>query len=436
MHYFTEHGDTHAEVLAKVRSKYGSGPEVLISHQREVPVKTVWGKITRATRWEIHGAILEKNKVQPKKKDESIDNKLKLLEEMLNRTSFKKLSGSADGQADTGTRAGNLAQQGLQPSLAREIIPPLKKEILPISVTPPSQEQIRKLEAEVAELKQALKAKGGPDFDLVKERELLSLYEHCVSIGFSEPFAESLAMRTRAAVAETDFKLRKKIHAKAREVLAEHIRTATTASQRIITLVGPTGAGKTTTLVKLAARLSVMQKHRVELITIDNYRIAATEQLKVYARIMDIPCRVCRTAEELKQAVDASVADYVLVDTSGSSPANRDFLTRQKAFFDASTAQHEIEAHLVIPATTRLVDARLLFDRFEIFNYSKIIISKIDESYSFAPIVEVADTWHRPFSLLTNGQDVAKDWIDADRMIISDALLKKWLDESDLTERK
>lgn len=90
MHYFTEHGDTHAEVLAKVRSKYGSGPEVLISQQREVPVKSIWGKITRSTRWEIHGAILEKNKVQPKKKDETIDNKLKLLEEMLNRTSAAK----------------------------------------------------------------------------------------------------------------------------------------------------------------------------------------------------------------------------------------------------------------------------------------------------------------------------------------------------------
>jgi flagellar biosynthesis GTPase FlhF len=64
-------------------------------------------------------------------------------------------------------------------------------------------------------------------------------------------------------------------------------------------------------------------------------------------------------------------------------------------------------------------------------DYSRIIISKIDESFSFAPIVEVADTWHKPFSMLTNGQDVAKDWLDADRMLISDALLKKWLDETD-----
>ena len=435
MQYFTEHGDTHAEVLAKVRSKYGSGPDVLISHQREVPVKSVWGKITRATRWEIHGAILEKNRAQPKKKDETIDNKLKLLEEMLNRTSFKKSVDAASNERQAAA-AGQNSTHRSEGMLTREIQPSLKKEILPISVTPPSIEQIRKLEAEVAELKNALKAKGGPDFDLVKERELLSLYEHCVAIGFSESFAESLAMRTRAAVASTDFKLRKKVHARAREVLAEHVRTTSSASQRIVTLVGPTGAGKTTTLVKLAARLSVMQKHRVELITIDNYRIAATEQLKVYARIMDIPCRVCRTPEELQQAIDGSVADYVLVDTSGSSPANRDFLTKQKAFFDAITAQHEIEAHLVIPATTRLVDARLLFDRFELFNYSKVIISKIDESYSFAPIIEVADTWHKPFSMLTNGQDVAKDWLDADRMLIADALLKKWLDESDPSERK
>ncbi len=420
MQYFTERGDSHAEVLAKVRTKYGSGPDVLISNQREVPVKSVWGKITRAKQWEISGAILEKNKVQPKKKDESIDNKLKLLEEMLNRTSPKR---------------SGLPEQNGAVSLSRELPPPLKKEMLPISVTPPSGEQIRRLEAEVAELKAALKSKGGPDLDLVKERELLSLYEHLVTIGFSSTFAESIAMRTRAQMAPTDYKLRKKVHSKAREVLGEHVRTITTASQRIITLVGPTGAGKTTTLVKMAARLSVSQKRRVELITIDNYRIAATEQLKVYARIMDIPCRVCRNPEELKTAIDQSDAEFIFVDTSGSSPANQEFLARQKAFFAAISAQHDIETHLVIPATTRLQDARLLFDRFELLDYSRIIISKIDESFSFAPIVEVADTWHKPFSMLTNGQDVAKDWLDADRMLISDALLKKWLDETDLIDR-
>jgi flagellar biosynthesis GTPase FlhF len=112
MQYFTERGDSHAEVLAKVRNKYGSGPDVLISNQREVPVKSVWGKITRAKQWEISGAILEKNKVQPKKKDESIDNKLKLLEEMLNRTSPKR---------------SGLPEQNGQVTLSREL-PPTAQE--------------------------------------------------------------------------------------------------------------------------------------------------------------------------------------------------------------------------------------------------------------------------------------------------------------------
>jgi flagellar biosynthesis protein FlhF len=150
---------------------------------------------------------------------------------------------------------------------------------------------------------------------------------------------------------------------------------------------------------------------------------------------MDIPCRVCRTPEELQIAVDNSEAEFIFIDTSGSSPANQEFLNRQKAFFNAISAQHDIETHLVVPATTRLQDARLLFDRFELLDYSRIIISKIDESFSFAPIIETADTWHKPFSMLTNGQDVAKDWLDADRMLISDAILKKWLDESDLNDR-
>lgn len=427
MHYFTEYGDTHADVLAKVRSKYGSGEDVLISAQREVPIKSVWGKLTRATRWEIQGAILEKNKIAPKKKEESIDNKMKLLEEMLNRTTMRRPSSPEKIE-------GPFAPA--QESIAREVYPTLKKEILPISINPPSSEQIRRLEAEIVELKATLKDKGGPDFEIVKERELMALFEHLVAMGFSGKFAESLAMRTRAEVAATDYKLRKKIHARAREVLAEHIRTTVSGGQRIVTLVGPTGAGKTTTLVKLAARLSVVQKRSVELVTIDNYRIAATEQLKVYARIMDIPCRVCRNGEELQTAIENSHADFILIDTSGSSPINNEFLERQKSFFNAIGTQHEIETHLVVPAMTRLQDARLLFDRFEIFNYAKIIISKIDESYSFAPIVEVADTWHKPFSMLTNGQDVARDWLDADRLVMADALLKKWLDENDINDRK
>jgi flagellar biosynthesis GTPase FlhF len=171
MHYFTEHGDTHAEVLAKVRNKYGSGPEVLISQQREVPVKSIWGKITRSTRWEIHGAILEKNKVQPKKKDETIDNKLKLLEEMLNRTSAARKTGIAPALSGV---EGMVSPEELRlpqgnkfelspfagQQLTREIHPSLRKEILPISVQPPSAEQIRRLEAEVAELKAQLKSKG------------------------------------------------------------------------------------------------------------------------------------------------------------------------------------------------------------------------------------------------------------------------------------
>jgi flagellar biosynthesis GTPase FlhF len=130
MHYFTEHGDTHAEVLAKVRNKYGSGSEVLISQQREVPVKSIWGKITRSTRWEIHGAILEKNKTQPKRKDETIDSKLKLLEEMLNRTSLNK-------KAATDTMVSLEEIRPLQDrsaQLTRELQPSLRKEMLPISI--------------------------------------------------------------------------------------------------------------------------------------------------------------------------------------------------------------------------------------------------------------------------------------------------------------
>ncbi|MCS6971973.1 MAG: hypothetical protein NZL89_03025 [Leptospiraceae bacterium] len=412
MQYFTEYGDTHAEALAKVRSKYGSGPEVLISHQREVPVKTLWGRLTGAKRWEISGAILEKKQTPPRAKDDLIENKLKLLEEMLSRTTRSSRAGAE------------------KESIVRTVEPPAETRL-----SEAEKIRLRRLEAEIVELRQLLQQQGLPELDPISEREFIALFDYCVAMGFSRDFAANFVLRTRAALPETDYRPRRKVHARACEVLAEYIRTANPSAQRLIAVVGPTGAGKTTTLVKLAVRLSIMGKKKAELVTIDNYRVAATEQLKVYARIMDIPCRVCRTPEELRAVAANSEAEYLLIDTTGTSPSNGALLERQHRFFEA-LPKHELEVHLVVPAALRLQDTRTVFDTFDRFGFSRIILSKVDESHSFAPVLEVANDWHRSFSLLTNGQDVAKDWLEADKMAMAGMLLKKWLDELDATDRK
>src|SRR6185437_3144507 len=94
-----------------------------------------------------------------------------------------------------------------------------------------------------------------------------------------------------------------------------------TAGPHVVALIGPTGVGKTTTLAKLAANLKLREKHRVGLITMDTYRIAAVDQLKRYADSIGSPLRVVHGADELRDAQQAmSDFDFLLIDTAGRSP--------------------------------------------------------------------------------------------------------------------
>src|SRR5207237_1780375 len=103
----------------------------------------------------------------------------------------------------------------------------------------------------------------------------------------------------------------------------------------IVALIGPTGVGKTTTIAKLAAHLKLRESHSVGLITIDTYRIAAVDQLKKYADILDIPLRVVASPEELRAAIDAmSDREFIRVDTAGRSPADTLTLPELKNFLN------------------------------------------------------------------------------------------------------
>jgi flagellar biosynthesis protein FlhF len=176
---------------------------------------------------------------------------------------------------------------------------------------------------------------------------------------------------------------------------------------RIMGLVGPTGVGKTTTTAKLAAMYAMNKGADVALITIDNFRVGAVEQLKTYSKIMGIPLDVAATPAELKKALDKHRdKDLILVDTAGRSPKDQDKLDELKAFFEV---EEGMELHLCLSSTTKDQDLEEIVQRFSILPITKLLFTKLDECATLGCIVNIHLKTKLPLSYFTNGQMVPED---------------------------
>lgn len=171
-----------------------------------------------------------------------------------------------------------------------------------------------------------------------------------------------------------------------------------------IALVGPTGVGKTTTIAKLAARARFTQKLRVGLITIDTYRIAAVDQLRAYAEIMDLPMRVVSSPSEMRDAVDhLAGCDRIYIDTAGRSP--RDAVQLQQLQAVLRAAETDVR-YLLLSATTGNRSLQDAERRFATINPTGLIATKLDEVESLGAMFNLMNRTTLPISYVTNGQDV------------------------------
>ncbi|MEW6489032.1 MAG: flagellar biosynthesis protein FlhF, partial [Thermodesulfobacteriota bacterium] len=176
---------------------------------------------------------------------------------------------------------------------------------------------------------------------------------------------------------------------------------------RVVALVGPTGVGKTTTVAKLAARFALQDGARVGLITVDTFRIAAVEQLKTYARIMDVPLRVALDAPGFQSAVeDLSDRELILVDTAGQSPRDEAALGELLALFPP---QVPVEVHLVLSVTTRTRDLEKILRHYADLRASRLLLTKLDETECHGPLLGLPVVSRLPLSYLTTGQNVPDD---------------------------
>lgn len=197
------------------------------------------------------------------------------------------------------------------------------------------------------------------------------------------------------------------------ESISIYEEPAISRRNRVMVFVGPTGVGKTTTIAKLAAHYGVKIQEKpaiaVRMITIDQYRIGAIEQLESFAKIMKLPVFCAKNRQELKNEIAAysEVTDLFLVDTFGKGPKDAVMLGEMKELLEGCPKWAEL--HLVLSASTKASDIEEILQQFEPFNYLSVLITKWDETRHIGNVISALAEKGKSVSYITDGQKVPQN---------------------------
>ncbi len=193
---------------------------------------------------------------------------------------------------------------------------------------------------------------------------------------------------------------------------------------KIVFVIGPTGVGKTTTIAKIASKFKFEKKNNVAFITTDTYRIAATDQLNVYAGILSAPLSIVVDVDDFNDEVKKySDMDLVLVDTAGFSHKNQAQKDDLKKLLSNVSDEYEKEIYLVLSATTKYQDLKEIVDTYREFTNFKIIFTKLDETRAYGNILNMKMYTGADLSYVTTGQNVPDDIEEIDSQKIVKTLL-------------
>jgi flagellar biosynthesis protein FlhF len=253
--------------------------------------------------------------------------------------------------------------------------------------------------------------------------EALRLYSTLLNSGVPTDLASDLMSETILGVEKDQANLDDCGANILAQALMERIPLADNQLQgrRVCALVGPTGTGKTTTIAKLAAMERFNHQRKIGFITIDTFRIGAVDQLRTYAGILKTPVEVAVDAQDLVRKVEGMPnVDTVFIDTTGISPRDEEMMNGLNQYFQTDL---DLEAHLVLSASTRLGELTESAKRFSRLPLTSIIVSKIDEVSHLGNIAGFINEQEMPLSYFTTGQGVPEDLEEATRERIADMVL-------------
>ncbi len=257
-------------------------------------------------------------------------------------------------------------------------------------------------------------------------KDLRAYHEVLMAAGISPSLAASL-VRTVGETLGTGEAIRDETVA---ELLREQMEKAISVSgplatpgglQKVVMLVGPTGVGKTTTIAKLASQFTQgPTRMKTVVVTLDTYRVAAVEQLRIYARILKVPVEVAVTPEELPACVARHPdAGLVLVDTAGRSPHDPAGAQELAAIAEQKMA---LETHLVLSATTDVAVQEEIVRRYSRIPVHRLLLTKLDETPQLGRLFNLIHQTGLPLSYLSMGQRVPEDLEEATRKSIVDRI--------------
>jgi flagellar biosynthesis protein FlhF len=270
-------------------------------------------------------------------------------------------------------------------------------------------EEVSRLSGLVEDLLRRVRSRTAPDLPEPLAHVRLELVQRQVAQDIAERLVEQVRVELGPDIPSDPSRIREHLarYVESMVPVAGPIRLSRTPGPTVIALVGSTGVGKTTTVAKLAANFSLRETRKVGLITIDTFRIAAVEQLRTYARIINVPLEVAMAPGELRDAVQRlSDRELILIDTAGRSQTDRIQLSALKCFL-SEAKPHEV--HLVLAGNCSQDVLLDTIERYRDLKPNRVIFTKLDEAIGFGAILTCLGKAEARLSYLTTGQNVPDD---------------------------
>lgn len=384
------------ELEACENAKKELGPNVVVMNVKNLKRKGLFGFL-KPQLVEVTVALeSEPEKTVEQKKEESVKQAVSAISQVLNeKTDKTKQQAAMDTKKNPNTSGLEERLDSLQSLLEQKIV---------------------KEEPEKKDEKEEKKSSGDEkddkeDSELIRFMKLLynTMIENEVNEKYANQIIDEMEKSTKPGM-PFDFALANTYQKMILKFGATESITPAKQGPKVVFFIGPTGVGKTTTIAKIASLFHVNEQRKVALLTADTYRIAAAEQLRTYANILEVPFRVIYTVEEVEQAlVDFKAYDYILIDTAGHSHQNETQREQMDKFIHSVDGLAEKEVFLVLSATTKYRDLLSIADTYSAMTNYKLIFTKLDETITIGNLLNLKLHTGASISYVTNGQNVPDD---------------------------